>query len=611
MMIPGMGELGENKNGSGDLIGHAPGGTSWLETYAAAARLALNGQPEDALAQTRNLTDADGLRLLAQVLSGQLQGDVPLDHLPRLSKLDPAIQSDFAYRLVAAAHASQKRYLEDHGAVALAVLNIAQPNRAQDHSLVRLEGYSLDRVSADHGEPPAEAPELIAYVGSRLELSEPTAEGLVAYLLSWSVTPEQLRKAVDDVRLAPALPQLSAAVEIIERLHLTELTSHLGRAFDYPPHLPDPDLSDLPVEERFDVLFRPDLFDNEVRAAKDQSLWLALHLEGHLDHDVIRARRAEFLIWAEDDDAAVEVLEGTEHPLCRAMLVKAMTNIARDGGNFPASLYREARQMADDFRDHSNSHDPLIREAMLHKLEMLAAIAYYYDEDPETANYFAIRALQVAEELGMKDKSSALASQIQVTNQAQGLFPVTNLEPVPESGDPKRQQLHAVTRLVQELGQRQYGNALEIAESHLGTTHIPLLVKAIRSYANLDYWGSGVLLQEAEFFRSDFQVLKALLTLQTFARVGEVAYANPQRALVAFGQNLAELRAPFERLTQARTIFPLGLLLAAAHHEARGDVKREAARVPIMRLNSEGRSGSWRQGKLLAVVPPGALEDII
>ena len=28
-------------------------------------------------------------------------------------------------------------------------------------------------------------------------------------------------------------------------------------------------------------------------------------------------------------------------------------------------------------RDHSNSHDPLIREAMLHKLEMLAAIAYY------------------------------------------------------------------------------------------------------------------------------------------------------------------------------------------------------------------------------------------
>ena len=145
----------------------------------------------------------------------------------------------------------------------------------------------------------------------------------MAYLLSWSVTPEQLRKAVDDVRLAPALPQLSAAVEIIERLHLTELTSHLGRAFDYPPHLPDPDLSDLPVEERFDVLFRPDLFDNEVRAAKDQSLWLALHLEGHLDHDVIRARRAEFLIWAEDDDAAVEVLEGTEHPLCRAMLVKA------------------------------------------------------------------------------------------------------------------------------------------------------------------------------------------------------------------------------------------------------------------------------------------------
>ncbi len=260
--------------------------------------------------------------------------------------------------------------------MALAVLNIAQPDRAQDHPLIRLEGYSLDRVSADHGEPPAEAPELIAYASSRLELPEPTAEGLVAYLLISSVTPEQLRKAVDDVRLAPALPQLTTAVEIIERLHLTELTSHLGRAFDYPPQLPDPDLSDLPVEERFDVLFRPDLFDNEVRAAKDQSLWLALHLEGHLDHEVIRARRAEFLIWA-DDDAAVALLEDTEHPLCQAMLAKTMANIAYDGGNFPASLYREARRLADDFRDHAGSSDSLVREAMAHKLEMLGFIAYY------------------------------------------------------------------------------------------------------------------------------------------------------------------------------------------------------------------------------------------
>ena len=303
--------------------------------------------------------------------------------------------------------------------MALAVLNIAQPDRAQDHPLIRLEGYSLDRVSADHGEPPAEAPELIAYASSRLELPEPIAEGLVAYLLISSVTPEQLRKAVDDVRLAPALPQLTTAVEIIERLHLTELTSHLGRAFDYPLQLPDPDLSDLPVEERFDVLFRPDLFDNEVRAAKDQSLWLALHLEGHLDHEVIRARRAEFLIWA-DDDAAVALLEDTEHPLCQAMLAKTMANIAYDGGNFPASLYREARRLADDFRDHAGSSDSLVREAMAYKLEMLGFIAYYYDEDPETANYFAVRALQVAEELGMEDKSKALATQVQAAPSGSG-----------------------------------------------------------------------------------------------------------------------------------------------------------------------------------------------
>ncbi len=63
-------------------------------------------------------------------------------------------------------------------------------------------------------------------------------------------------------------------------------------------------------------------------------------------------------------------------------------------------------------------------------------------------------------------------------------------------------------------------------------------------------------------------------------------------------------------LAHACTIFPLGLLLAAAHRDARGDVKREAARVPIMRLAAEGRSGSWRQDKQLAVIPPGALADI-
>jgi hypothetical protein len=450
------------------------------------------------------------------------------------------------------------------------------------------------------------------WTSERLALPPGRAERVVAYLLAHGEGPSGIRQGVEATRLAPALDHLNVAAGIVDRLDLPDLAHHLDQTFSYPPELPPADLDDLPIEERYDLLFQPHLFDSEVRASKDQALWLLLHADGLLDHPVVRARRAEFMIWAEEDDEALGLVDGVEHPLARAMYVKALVNIVRDGGGFPESIYRDARALADGFRDYAPSKDPLEREAMMHMLEMLGAIAYYFDSDPNTAHFFFVRSLHVAEELMMSDKITALKSQIASTHRimdsGEGLGEVDSQPSV--SVDPRRQELHAVVRLKAALRQRSYHRAAEIADSYFGATHIPLLVKAIARYSELDYWGVGALLHEAENFRPDFHVFKALLTLQTFARVGEVAYANPSRALDDFSKYLSKVNAPFEVLADARAIFPLGLLLAAQHHGMRGDVQREAERVPIMRFSTEGRSGTWQMGNQVAVVPPGVLKDI-
>ena len=576
--------------------------------YAIASQLALAGEPEAALARCRHLTGADGLKLLAGVLLGRHHERVPLGPLPRIPHLDAASQYDLAHRLVAAAHLERDAFLRDGAQVVSCLLRSLLAREFSDPHPDLLQRSTLERN--DHLGSGAEIRNLIRWTAQRLALSDTLAENAVVYLLSQAHPVFAVRWGVEMTRLAPALSHINLAADIVERLGLEDLARHLQHAFAYPPEAPTPELNDLPIEERYDLLFEPSLFDSEIRAAKDRELWLLLHADGFLDHPVVRARRAEFLIWAEEDDEALELVDGIDHPLAQAMYVKALVNIARDGGGYPEGLYRDARIIADGFREYALSSDPLVREAMMHMLEMLGAIAYYFDQDPATAAFFVTRSLHVAEELGVVDKINALRSQLKVTRKVLGVTEPTSDEPLLESTDLRRQELHAVVRLKTALRERHYHLATEIADAYFGMTHIPQLVKALGRYADLDYWGVGALLQEAENFRSDFHFFKALLTLQTYVRVGEVAYANPAHALEEISGHLGNLNAPFEVLADARMIFPLGLLLVAAHDRARGDVRREAELVPILRLSDEGRSGTWYKGTQVAVVPPGVLEDI-
>lgn len=583
-----------------------PGDDPPSDGYATVLRLALTGAPDASLELCRRLDDAEGLELLARVLLGRHHTPVRFGPLPRIPLLDESAQRDLAYRLVAAAHLERDKFLSDSERVAASILQQLLPRELHGLHCEMLQRRGTERYSPHRGDDP----DLSGWLGEWLGLPPPLAEKTVACLRSHGRSASDIREAAERVRLAPALNHLNLAAGIVERLGLEALAEHLLRDFHYPPEIDCPEPHDLPLEERYDLLFEPSLFDREVRAARDQELWLLLHADGLLDHPVVRARRAEFLIWAEEDDDALALVDGVEHPLAQAMYVKVLVNIVRDSGGYPESLYRDARTIANRFREYTRSSDPLVREAGMHMLEMLGAIAYYFDEDPETANFYATRSLHIADELMMTDKTVALESQLAATRNALGRPQPRSSEPVPLSNDPRRQELHAVVRLKTALRQREHRRACEIAESHFGSSHIPLLVKAWCRYSELDYWGVGALVHEAENFRADFHVFKALLTLQTFARVGEVAYANPERALDSFEHYLAGLSAPFEVLADARRVFPLGLLLAAAHDSARGDVRREAELVPIMRLSTSGRSGSWCRGDLVAVVPPGVAEDI-
>jgi hypothetical protein len=263
------------------------------EGYAAASRLALAGEPEAALVQGSDLPGADGLRLLARVLVGRHRERVPLGPLPRIPDLDPDEQFDLAHRLVAVAHIECETFLDDSDLVVATLLRRLLPYDYSDPDPETLERYTLDR--AGHLAAGSETRPLIVWTSGRLALPPGRAERVVAYLLAHGESPTAIREGVEATRLAPALDHLNVAAGIVDRLELTDLAHHLDQTFSYPPDPAPVDLDDLPIEERYDLLFEPHLFDSEVRASKDQELWLLLHADGLLDHPVVRARRAEFM----------------------------------------------------------------------------------------------------------------------------------------------------------------------------------------------------------------------------------------------------------------------------------------------------------------------------
>jgi hypothetical protein len=324
-------------------------------------------------------------------------------------------------------------------------------------------------------------------------------------------------------------------------------------------------------------LYAPHIFD-AIKNSIDQAAFQSL-FENHSSDPVMQCRRAELLIQLESDDEALALIQDNPSLLARGLKAKLM------------GLQNKLEEVEALCNVRYDGVDPLQREGMVLLLE--ANIwACYMRHDYETALRKCDQAELIAYDLGLSGRLKVIKSHREALNQKLGR---TSTEILELSGNTVSQQYQLITRWRSLMLEGKFDDAanLELEPA------IKKLAMATRYYKETSVHRAASMIVGAQPSVNEFKLYHCLLTLQIYVKISSSMYANPKEAIA----NLRKLTGLLANLPQlienARTLYPLGVCLAATELDAFDSAART---VPILK-HSKYRDGVYIDGQLVAVLP--------
>ena len=354
-------------------------------------------------------------------------------------------------------------------------------------------------------------------------------------------------------------------------------------------------------EFTLDTLYHGFLFDELIDSEDQQVLRatfevLRARADGYRDDPLLQCRYAQLLILFKDYQEALLALDGNSSMLARGLRAKALASMDRP---------EEVLAITERFEEALRSGDELDLEGAVHMLEMRGWARYCQRRYLEAFDYFC-RAETVAEQLWLEGRLKTLAANKEaVRNRLQEPLEVD--KELPPTGNAFLYQHQAIVRMKTLMLQGDFEGAAKVAGERLSDDALRSLVVGSKNFRRGRNYEAAQAIDLAVPLEPEYAFYWGLLQLCLFVRTGDRVYTSPDRGLEAIRDNLGRLRYPVQVLADARRLYPLGLLLAAAHEELLVPLRRESKRVPVLR-EAGGRGGLFVGEEFLVTIPKGARE---
>jgi tetratricopeptide (TPR) repeat protein len=324
-------------------------------------------------------------------------------------------------------------------------------------------------------------------------------------------------------------------------------------------------------------LYDPQTFDL-IKDNLDQSAFYALY-ENHSSDPIVQCRKAELLIRLENDDEALELLEDNPSLLATGLKAKIYASI------------KSFDQVDAISSQHFQPVSELDLEGIVHIKEMAGISAY------SKGNF--------EEALGLIDEASGIAAHLHLKNRMKvmqahrefllgKLNKLAALEPLQSSGNHtlNRYQLYVRWRNLMVTGKFNQASQLEVNDD------LTAIATATHHYHQLSYFRASQCLK-SQPKELEHQLFYALLKLQIFAKVNDVAYANPVHAVRLIKRLDSTLPNFANILLTAKEPFALGVMMLT-HLLPQFDSLKNL--IPSV-TNIKYRDGIHLDGKLIVVLP--------
>jgi tetratricopeptide (TPR) repeat protein len=342
----------------------------------------------------------------------------------------------------------------------------------------------------------------------------------------------------------------------------------------------------LTPEERLEDLYLPAWFDH-IKDRLDLARFEYLYARFRED-PVVRCRKAELLIDLERDHEALELLAGLRSNLAYGLRMKVYASQGR-------------RERVEAMTRHfTPTGEQLALEGAVHVYENTAWLHFNHGRFEE-AEEALLKAVGLAEQLELKHRLTTLSLHRENARTKLGDSVQTAVRTI--SGDARLGAYQEEIKVRSLLFAGDATTAKRMAqEGEISRGGASLVVATALLHNRNDFGASLEVSDELPKFPEQ-RLFWGFLMLSSFARVGERAYASPDRAFDALLSSLPDLTLPKQSLADAKSLYPLGIVLAVHHPRLKGTLEHVAAQVPILR-NDRDRHGIFVAGSKTHLTKP-------
>jgi hypothetical protein len=327
-------------------------------------------------------------------------------------------------------------------------------------------------------------------------------------------------------------------------------------------------LQELYLPHRFDAI------KNNIDQSQFQSLF-----ENHSSDPVMQCRKAQLLIQLESDDEALALIQDNPSLLARGLKAKLM------------GLQNKLEEVEALCNVRYDGVDPLQREGMVLLLEASIWVCYM-KQDYEAGLSKCDQAELIAHDLGISGRLKVIRSHREALLQKLGRPSTQTLE---LSGNTVSQQYQLITRWRSLMLEGQFEEAAKLELEPA----FKKLALGTKYYNETSVHRAASIILGTPPSINEFRLYHCLLTLQIYVKISSAMYANPKDAMSNLAKLIDVLPNVAQLLENARTLYPLGVCLAADGLEA---FSSSAKTVPILK-HSRYRDGIYIDGQLVAVLP--------